>query len=201
MKLVQTQIHPVINPPIVQCGLRTFKLNDMKKIISLLLFITIIGCTEEYDLTDRELAVEALPGYVAFSANGASTALANVETDENGDDVELNVEVPSGTLSDVAVTYSFGGNAVFGIDFMVSGASASGGQITIIHRQSTDPDDAFADNEDIIIQLLTDDITDGEKTLQVTLESATNSEGPLAIGRGGISTILTSTSVIIADVD
>jgi hypothetical protein len=172
----------------------------MKNIIYILSAVLFINCTEEYDLTNRGLNVEELPGYVAFNADGANINLPDVETDENGEDVELNIEIPTGNLSNITVVYNLSGTAVFDTDYTIKGASSSGGQITIEHRQSTDPEDAEADNADLVIELLQDNITDGEKIITVTLISASNEEGEISIGRGGTS-LLTTANVIISDVD
>lgn len=174
----------------------------MKKIIYLLFASVLIftGCEEEFELNDneQELNVELLPGYVAFSAPGANISIDDITTNESGADLELNVEVPTGTLSDVTVNFVFGGTAVYGEDFTVAGGSSAGGSIVIEHTQSADTDDfTFADNADIIVDLLTDDVVDGTKTLDVILESAS---GGLAVGRGGTD-LLKTTSIIINDVD
>ena len=172
--------------------------NNIYTLIAIL--FTIVSCTEEFDLEDRELKVELLPGYVAFNPDGANINFPDEETDEEGGEVELNIEIPTGNLLDITVTYSLSGSAVFGTDFNIEGASASGGQITIEHKQSTDPDDAEPDNVDIVVEILTDDVADGDKTLTITLESASTSEGNIAVGRGGTN-LLRSANIIISDVD
>lgn len=174
----------------------------MKKLTYLLFASVMIltGCAEDYVLEDRDLSVIELPPYVAFSAPGANATINSIETSEAGGTFELNVEVPGGTISDVTVNYIFGGNAEFGVDFTIVGATSAGGSLFIEHIQSTNPNDAFADNADIVVQLLTDDVTDGVKTLDVILDSASNADGALAVGRGGTDFLKTST-IIIADID
>ncbi|MCB0584793.1 MAG: hypothetical protein KDD06_05625, partial [Phaeodactylibacter sp.] len=55
-------------------------------------------------------------------------------------------------------------------------------------------------NADLEIELLTDDVQDGTKTLTITLVSASNDEGALAVGRGGTDYLKTAT-IVIEDVD
>jgi len=161
--------------------------------------LILTGCIDDYTLEDNELSVSELPAYVAYSAPGANISIDDIETNEVGDDIELNVEVPGGTVSDVTVNFTFGGTAVYGVDFAVDGGSAAGGSIVIEHRQSTDPNDFnFADNGDIVVEILTDDVVDGTKTLEVILASASNAEGALAVGRGGTD-ILKTTFITILD--
>ena len=175
----------------------------MKKIVYLLFASVLIltGCIDDYELSDSEddLAVSDLPGYVAFSAPGANVTIDDITTDENGADLELNVEVPTGTLSDVTVNFTFGGTAVYGVDFNIAGASSAGGSIIIEHTQSADTADyLFNDNGDIVVDLLTDNVIDGVKTLEVILASASNANGELAVGRGGTD-LLKTTNITIND--
>jgi hypothetical protein len=176
----------------------------MKNIFSSLLIIVLIilvGCNQEYILEDRELSVEQLPGYVAFNADGANINLSNEVTDEEGGEVIFNIEIPTGNLSNITVNYSFSGTANFGTDFSVDGATTNGGQITIEHKQSRDPEDAEADNVDLVINILTDGFADGDKKLIITLQNAVNDEGiEIPVGRGG--TLLLREAILeISDVD
>jgi hypothetical protein len=173
----------------------------MKKIIYILIAFSIIsyGCNDEFNLEDQDLNVKFLSGkYVAFNAPGANTTIEDVTANE-GTVVELNVEIPTGTLSNVNVDFIFGGTAVYGTDYNVSGGSSAGGSITIVPLPGDDQTDVI-DNEDIVINLLTDGVTDGNKTLTVTLTSASNNEGTILVGRGG-EDILKSTTINITDVD
>lgn len=160
----------------------------------------IMSCAKEYELSDRGLDVELLPGYVAFNPDGANINLPDVETNENEEEIELNIEIPTGNLSNITVVYNLSGSAIFGTDYRIEGATANGGQLTIEHRQSTDPGDAEADNADLVIEILQDNVEDGEKIITITLVSASNTEGAIPIGRGGTD-LLKIANVIIADVD
>lgn len=174
----------------------------MKKIVYIL-FVSIMiltGCSEEYALNDNEqgLDVIELPGYVAFNAPGATISIDDITTDENGDDVELNVEVQGGSLSDITVNYATSGTAVFGVDYDITGGSGTGGSFVIPHRQSPAPEDGdFVDNEDLVVDLLTDGVIDGTKTLVITLVSASNADGEeFAVGRGGTDLLKTANITI-----
>ncbi len=172
------------------------------KYLVLIAILVLNGCSEDYDFQeDLDIFLIDLPSYVAYSAPGTTSTIDDVDSDEAAGTVELNVEVPGGTLSDVTVNFTFGGTAVYGVDFTFEGGSAAGGSIVIEHRDSQDPADfGFFDNGDIEVQLLTDDEVDGEKTVEVILVSASNADGELVVGRGG--TELSKTAVInIADID
>jgi hypothetical protein len=171
----------------------------MKKIAYILFTAVILltACTEDYELEDRALSVDELPAYVAFSAPGANISVDPIETNEDGGTVALNVEVPGGTISDVTVNFTFGGNAVYGVDFEVPNGSSAGGSLVIPHVQTTDPADLVFDNADIEVTLLRDDVVDGTKTLDVILTSASNADGDLAVGRGGTDLLKTQTITIL----
>ena len=167
------------------------------KYIMLLFFIFLLSsCGNEYDINEY-FDLEELPGYVAFDAPGNSAILDDVMVTEDEGTATVTIECPTGTLSDITVDYDFGGNAVFGTDFNVAGASASGGTITV--RQK-DFDVVNRSNADLEIELLTDGVADGTKTLTITLVSASNADGPLAVGRGGTDYLKTAT-VVIEDID
>lgn len=169
----------------------------MKKLLILLLGIGFfIACDDEADLEEQGFVLTELPGYVAFNATGTNTTLDDEDVSETDGSVTFNIEVPTGTLSDITVNYEFGGSALFGTDFTVAGASAAGGSIVLRHV----PTDVLDfDNVDLDITLLTDAVADGDKVLTVTLLSASNAEGDLAVGRGGQELLRTAT-VNIADV-
>jgi len=141
--------------------------------------------------------LEELPGYVAFDADGNNATLAPFEVTEGDGSLSVTVENPTGTESDINVDYSLGGSAVYGTDYEISGASSSGGSMTIAVNGS-----AFNETfrGDINITLLTDEAIDGEKTIEITLTAASNSAGSVAVGRGGTE-LLRKATVIIADVD
>ncbi|MCB0597353.1 MAG: hypothetical protein H6557_05985 [Lewinellaceae bacterium] len=167
------------------------------KYIMLLFCIALLSsCGNEYDINEY-FDLEELPGYVAFDAPGNSAILDDVMVTEDEGTATVTIECPTGTLSDITVDYDFGGNAVFGTDFNVAGASASGGTITV--RQK-DFDVVNRSNADLEIELLTDGVADGTKTLTITLVSASNADGPLAVGRGGTDYLKTAT-VVIEDID
>ncbi len=161
-----------------------------------LCLVLVSSCGNDFVVGDY-YDLEELPGYVAFDGAGTSVILDDEMTTEDGGTVSFKIECPTGTLSDITVNYSFGGDAVFGTDFTVAGATASGGSAVIEHDVN---DNLNRDNVDLDIELLTDGVQDGLKTLTITLTSASNAEGELAVGRGGTD-ILTTATVIIEDID
>jgi hypothetical protein len=168
----------------------------IKNIICLSVAAFLFSCGNDYDL-DENFDLTDLPGYVAFDAPGLSASLPDVEVTEDAGTASLTIENPTGTLSDITIEYSFGGDAAFGVDFNVSGASASGGTIVLEPKES---DFQNPDRVDLLVELLTDGVADGNKTLTITLESASNDDGVIAVGRGGTD-ILRSANIIISDID
>jgi hypothetical protein len=175
----------------------------MKKILytalSLVLFAT--ACTDN-SLEDQGIELsEELGKYVAFSVSGVVTTIADVEVAEDAGDTgsDINVEIPGGTVSNVTVNYEFSGTAVFGTDFTVAGANSNGGSV-VIETQSTPIDDGLPLNADIPVEILTDGVADGEKTLTITLVSASNAEGDILVGRAGTDA-LKQVNIVISDVD
>jgi len=171
----------------------------MKKLFYILTIasVTMYSC-DDFDLEDSDIALQDLPGYVAFNGPGEDATFDDVSTSEDGGDVSLNIEVPTGTLVDINVDFTFGGTAVFGTDFTVAGATASGGSVLLPHNPNDVED---FDNVDIVVSMLTDGVADGEKTLTVTLSGAAGTDGTVfAVGRGGTD-MLKSANVVIADID
>lgn len=172
----------------------------MKKLayIAFTFILVMTGCTEDYNLEDNGFVLEELPAYVAFNPDGTSAVIPPFSVAE-GDELDISVEVPGGTVSNVTVDYSFSGTAVYGTDFTVDGASASGGTLQIV-LTTTPNQDGQPVNGDITVNFLTDDIVDGDKTLVIALTNASNAEGTLAVGRGGTEA-LSNVVVNIADAD
>jgi hypothetical protein len=176
----------------------------MKKIFILFTIIGFLSACTEYDFfEDQGYSVQELPSYVAFNGDGTTVDYSVDPIDECASGgVELVVEAPTGTLSDITVNYSLGGTAEFGVDYTIDGASASGGSFTIEHLQSADPNDfQNLDNGSFTIIPLVDGTSEGDETIEVTLTSATNADGEtFAVGRGGTD-YLKSVTVDLVDVD
>ena len=165
------------------------------KILFFVLSLALLNsCIEDFE---DNFELQDLPGYVAFNAPGNNVTLPDEEVTEEDGTVELTIESPTGTLSDITINYGFSGDAEFGVDFEVAGANASGGTIVLRHQPT---DVVNRDEVDLVINLLTDGVVDGTKTLTVVLLDASNAEGSIAVGRGGTD-FLKSANVIIADVD
>ena len=165
-------------------------------IILLALVLSLSACGPDYEVADY-FELEELPGYVAFDTDGNNATMDDVATSEDAGSVDLIVENPTATLSDITVSYSLSGTAVYGTDYTISGASSSGGSLTIKPNSGTINE---TNRTTLTISLLTDGAADGEKTISVTLTDASNAEGAVAVGRGGTDMLKTAT-VIIADVD
>ncbi|MGF1534641.1 MAG: hypothetical protein ACFCUI_13145 [Bernardetiaceae bacterium] len=153
------------------------KLKYFFVVLALGLFTT--AC--EYDTFEDELPFieNALPAYVRFDP-GIS---ASINLDE-GAVRDLEVQVTAPIQQDVTVTYSISGNAVFGQNFIISGAQANGGTFTIEHKQD---DPANFDNFVITVIALDDRLRDGDKNLTITLESAVAADGTvLQAGQGSV---------------
>lgn len=174
----------------------------MRKIIYKTLFLSLLltACSEEFSIEDQGIELQELGNYVAFSVNGVGTTIDDITIAEDGGNTDdINVEIPGGSVSNVTVNYTFGGTAVFGTDFTVSGATASGGSVVIV--QPTEPIvNGLPLNADITVTALTDGVADGDKTLEITLVSASNGEGEIQVGRGGTD-FLKTVNVIITDID
>lgn len=161
----------------------------MKKYFIILISLGFIMSCTDYDVADY-YNLEVLPGYVSYNAPGENATMDDIEIDEDEGIVALNIESPTGTLSDIAITYEFGGDAVYGVNFTVAGATAAGGIVVL----TPDPNDTQAyDNVDLEIEILQDGINDVTKTLEVILVAASNTEGTLAVGRGGTDFLKTAT--------
>lgn len=156
-----------------------------------------ISCND-FDIADQGFDLESLPGYVAFDAPGENSTLDDIEVDEDEGTVTVTIESPTGTLVNITIDYTFGGNAVFGVDFDVAGATASGGTIVL----EVDPTDVQnLDNVDLDVEILEDGVADGEKTLTISLASAIDADGnSISVGRGGTDFLKTAT-IIISDID
>jgi len=174
----------------------------MKKLVYILSVFAVgiftFSC-EDYDFEeDQGFNLEQLPKYVAFNGDGNTVTLDTFDIDEEDDEIEISIEAPTFVRSALTVTYSLSGSAVFGTDYTIEGATASGGTITL------DPEPANIQdfvNGDLMFTPLTDNVVDGEKMVTITLESAVDADGEVfAVGRGGTD-FLKSATVRIADVD
>ncbi|GGZ79218.1 hypothetical protein [Algibacter mikhailovii] len=163
----------------------------MKKIVYIILVALVAGfysCETDYDAEDQGITLTDLPKYVAFYVAGAGSTIADVDVDAGSDtDDAVNVQIPGGTLSDVTVNYTFSGTAVYGTDYTVDGASSTGGSVTI--EYGTTPNvDGLPFNADIVVEALPGA---SDSTLTITLSSASNAEGEIAVGRGGTDLLKT----------
>ncbi|MFK8005671.1 MAG: hypothetical protein AB8H03_04840 [Saprospiraceae bacterium] len=155
--------------------------------------IILSSCGSDY-ATEDYFELEELPNYVAFGDGTTNNAvLETLVVDEDAATASFIIEAPAGTLSDVNITYDISGTAVAGIDYNIVGA----GSITLAVDEN---DFQNRDQVSLDIEILTDGVVDGTKTLTLTLTSASNAEGTLAVGRGGTD-FLKSVDLEISDVD
>lgn len=171
----------------------------MKKFIIPFIFaILLIGCDDNFDFEDAGLSNEVIPGvYVAFNPAGAVNTLTLSE--KEGSDVDVNVEIPNNVnaLDNTTVTYTLGGTAVYGVNYTIAGATATGGTVVIKHKETTNADDNLADNEDIVVTILDDGVTGTDLTIEITLTSVTSSDGSeIKLGRPGPAPLTTATITI-----
>ena len=158
--------------------------------------VMVVSCSTDYDVNEY-FDLEELPGYVAFDASGNNATVADQSITEDGGSVGVIVENPTGTESDITVTYSLSGDAEFGVDYTIDGASASGGTVVISSDRGNVAETYRAT---ITVTALTDDVVDGDKTLTLTLTGASNAAGEVAVGRGGTD-FQKSANVIFTDID
>jgi len=165
-------------------------------IILIAVAISSTACDPDYAVEDY-FDLEELPGYVAFDADGNNATLDDFEATENDGSVEIDVENPTGTLTDITVNYALSGTALFGTDYSIEGASAAGGSLVIKPNSGAVNE---TNRTTLIVTILTDSIADGDKDITITLSDASNSAGPVAVGRGGTDYLKTA-KVLISDVD
>lgn len=135
--------------------------------------------------------------YVAFASSSLSV-------EEGQEDVSVTLEAYPGNErdTDVTVTYTLGGTAVFGTDYTIAGATATGGTATIIPNVEGDGDPSTLDLDIVILD--NTDVAgedDEAKTIEITLTGASdNKEDELTLGVGGDDD-LTVTTITINDND
>jgi len=178
----------------------------LKNTLMIILASSIVySCTEDADSP----SLEGTATYVQFDDNTVGDAENGIiETNEPATGtsvVTLTVENPFGVITeDISVSYTLGGDAVFGTDYTITDADASGGSFVIINRQDTldngNPSSA-RDSFDLEVNLLSDGVQDGDKNLIVTLSSANTSDDiPINASRSGLPE-RSELTISIADVD
>lgn len=151
------------------------------------ILICLIFCFSLFSCEDYNNPIEGIEEtdlFVEFSAGTPETA-----TVAEGESYKLTIVAPISFETDLTAILLFEGTAIEGTDFTVSSdglvsASDLGAEITIPFIP-TDNSDVVPDQVDVTINFLSDAVTDGEKTLTVTLQGATGPGGiELAGGRG-----------------
>jgi len=164
-------------------------------IIAFVCLLFIVSCGNEYD-TEEYFDLEELPGYVAFDASGNDAFIDDKTVSEESASLDVFVEHPTEVTSDITVNYSISGDAVFGEDYTIAGATATGGSVIISANRGS-----VADTYQGAIEISTIDniVLDGNKTIVLTLESASDSDGEIVIGRGGKDFQREVTVIIVDD--
>lgn len=173
-----------------------FKEIEMKKInyISFLavLALLITSCTSD-PFVDESILVAAQEANAFVRFDNALDDVLNVS--EADGPQELTLEFLNSGVKDVTAEFTFSGSAEYGVDYSVEGASAAGGSITLFHDASSDQ----ITQTDLVVDILTDGLTDGDKTLVVTLSGATASDGSaIDAGQGDLYKSIT---INIGDAD
>ena len=188
----------------------------MKKFIPIFLSALIVLSCTDATLEDVGFTLKSLPAYVAYGNPGGTITAIVLAPEEgstagaSGELTRLRIEAPGVVTSDVTVQFTFGGTAVFGTDFTVSGliqstlvpfavtATAAGGSIKIAKSNTIKTVNDF-EHVNLELGYPTDGVKDGLKTLIVTLTSATGADGTVyAVGRGGTDMLKVAT-INIAD--
>lgn len=141
----------------------------------LLSLVVVMGCenvNEPYQIKGHEL-----PAYVHFSASDS------VQTADEGTTMDVGVSFPIAIGKDVKFTYSLSGDAIEGTDWKINGVTGKKGSgIIKYHLHNTNIDDTT-----ITVVFPKDGVKDGVKTLIITLNSASTTDGQsLGVGQGNL---------------
>lgn len=128
--------------------------------------------------------------YVAFSSSSLSVT-------EGQEDVSITLEAYPGNErdSDVTVTYTLGGTAVFGTDYTIAGATAAGGTVIIVPNVEEAGNPSTLDLDVVILDNTDISADDAEpKTIEITLTGASDTkESELTLGEDGELDVATIT--------
>jgi hypothetical protein len=137
----------------------------------------------EYDSFEDEGALSGIEGteqnpFVRID----NTLQGSAAADETDGSIAITLENIFPTEDDVTVNYSLGGTATFGEDYMIAGASATGGSITIPWEETF----GIA-TEDLVIDVMYDCVADAGETIVLTLTSAQGADGrQFNVGQGSL---------------
>ena len=151
-----------------------------------------VGC--DYESYEEERTLENLTygnKFVRLLTGGVTGMFEFVVGEEEAPGLNVNVQNLFGDGGDVTVEYSLGGTADYGEDYIIEGASASGGTLTIPF-DNADPESTAPAQAPIFIELLVDTLVNGPQTIELSLVSATNSDGETVdVGQGTLRKDLT----------
>ncbi len=164
-------------------------MQNLKYIFLLFLGLSVFTACEYEPLEDEDAlsGIETGDPFVRFATGqGGASGVEN-------EVVSLTVEFTFPIETNITVDYSLGGDATFGEDYTIAGASSGGGSVELVF----DPDETGTTTTDIDIQLLTDCVLDGGEMITLTLTAARADNGtPINAGQGPVNREL---SVMIED--
>lgn len=183
----------------------------MKRFLNIIVVALILSSCDGFDLEEQGIVLTEVPSYVAFATAGGTVVPINLTVSESATAASsLRIECATGTLSDITVTYSFSGSAVYNQDFEVvptTGGSSTATGGTIVIRKNTSPS-GVADFDFVSLQIRplrgTVGDADGNKQLVIRLESAVNADGKVfQVGRGleGGTIYMREATINYTDVD
>ena len=149
--------------------------------------LLLVGC--DYDAYEDEKALTELENgnrFVRLLTGGATGTSEFVVSETTPGSIPVVVENLFSSGEDLTVEYGLGGTAVFGEDYTIEGATASGGTVTVFDDNG-DPEDTSPAAGVISIELFIDTLIDGPKTIIVELLSATSPNGDVYdVGQGDL---------------
>ena len=149
--------------------------------------VLIISC--DYESYEDEKALTELDfgnRFVRLITGGAAGSSEFVVSEATPGQINVFVENLFSSGEDVSIDYGLGGTAVFGEDYTIEGATASGGTV-LIADENIDPEDTSPAAGVIPIELFIDTLADGPKTIIVELLSASSPDGEVYdIGQGDL---------------
>ena len=149
--------------------------------------VLVVSC--DYDSYEDEKALTELDfgnRFVRLVTGGAAGTTEFVVSEGTPGLIPVLIENLFSTGEDVTVEYGLGGTAVFGEDYTIEGASASGGTVTVLD-DNDDPENTSPATGLIAIELFVDTLESGPKTIIVELLSADSPDGEVyELGQGDL---------------
>ena len=150
----------------------------------------------EYDSFEEESGLGGVQGTEQNPFTRLDNSLqGSAGTEEDAGVFNIPVENIFPVETNVTVTYALGGTAIFGEDYTIAGATASGGEITIEFDKSS----VGVSVANIGIEIINDCDIEGSETVTIQLTDTKAEDGtPFNTGQGDLHTFV---EVTIADVE